>query len=198
MPALNRRVLIWLFWIQFLAGSGKALGSEFCAFEVLVKDHGGSPKPGVAVVLAKDRKGVTEEKTDRNGVARICDAPLDFVDIVVGNDLCGAALVHHVKQRWPETTRIVVTHQELPCDHFGIEDRCVLLLRVRDKDGRPVKGARVEWSVGQVANVTDLYGRAFMITRRRVYVNGTISKDGRRASFTGQCIDDIERIIVLR
>lgn len=199
MPASNRAVLIGLFWLHFLTGSAaKASGSEFCAFEVQVRDHKGSPKPGVAVLLVQAGKGFAEEKTDRNGVARICNAPVDFVDIVVGNDLCGASWVRHIKQRWPETAVVSVTHQELPCDHFAVEDGCILLLRVRDQDGRPVKGARVEWSAKQDAGVTDLYGRVFLKTRRREDVKGTITKDGRRGSFSDQCVDDHERIIVLR
>ncbi len=72
---------------------GAAEEPTYCSFEVKVSKPSGVPFAKVPVALVENRTQFGTVFTDANGLARICDAPLHRVDIVVGIDLCGMVLV---------------------------------------------------------------------------------------------------------
>jgi hypothetical protein len=115
----------------------------YCAFEVKVTSSHGKPRSGVPVVVVQNRTTTfLQGITDANGLARLCDAPLESVDIAVGFDVCGLVLVKHLHQKWPETIRLFVTFDDHPCEHFVPPEFCHVLLRVRDPRGSALPGAR--------------------------------------------------------
>jgi hypothetical protein len=98
-----------------------AAQSTYCAFEVKVSTPSGAPRSKVPVLLIREHKTTfSETNTDASGLARLCDAPLEAVDIVVGFDVCGLVSVRNLHSMWPETKRIFVTFEENPCDHFNL------------------------------------------------------------------------------
>ena len=183
----------------FFSPALRASEPKFCAFEIQVRNSSGRPSADVPVLMVRKGISLAEQKTDLSGIAKICDAPIDYVDFVVGSDLCGASLVQHVKQSWPETNRISVSYQERPCDHLGLAPRCLVLIRVRDDLGNPVEGGRLEVEALNVRpDPSDSLGRIFMLVPRRTLVKGIVIKDGRRSSIAIDCTDDAEHVVILR
>jgi hypothetical protein len=74
----------------------------------------------------------------------------------------------------------------------------VILTLTPFQAGSPVEGARVKASGIGVNLTADQFGRAFFRTRRRENLSITITKEGRQASFSGQCIDDREVVVRMR
>jgi hypothetical protein len=174
--------------------------SSFCAFEVNVRFPNGRPAARIPVATVEDGKQeISEAVTDKNGVARICDAPLEAVDIAVGQDVCGLILVQRVRQTWPQTHRIFVTYAPNPCYHMGISPQCQVLLRIKDESGRPISGVLLEGiTSARGSKVSDDLGRYFLIVKRGEKVRGVLHKDGYRESeFAEVCSDDIERKVTL-
>lgn len=176
--------------------------STYCAFEVLVRSPSGKPVTGVTVALIRRSKAIfSESVTDAQGVARLCDAPLEYMDVVVGRDVCGSVLVRHLKHTWPETRRVYVTYVDDPCDHFGVESVCRILLRIVDNAGRPLEGVGFN---GVPPNqdehrVSDIFGRLYYSLMRGQTLEGTVSKEGKRpARVSTSCVDDKEITVHLQ
>lgn len=198
---------IFLPWAAFAVAataqtSGAGPEAVFCAFEVKVTTPLGVPVGNLPVVLVAGRKEVVAETvTDGKGMARICDAPLAFVDVIVGRDVCGAVRVDRLKFEWPETQRVFVTFVGRPCDHFGVSPERHVLLRVQDEQGRPVAGAQLELKrqTGRGSVTSDAFGRIFRVHRTGESIVGVVSKDkiysGEVSVTTG---DDVERTVVLK
>src|SRR5262249_8726238 len=57
----------------------------YCAFEVRVDAPSGKPAPGVPVALLRtDKTTYSNATTGSDGIARMCDSPLQTVHLVVG------------------------------------------------------------------------------------------------------------------
>ena len=181
-----------------------ASGQEaYCAFEVKVTDPSGAAVAQVPVALHRQRGVVlAETTTDANGVARLCDAPLGAVEIVVGFDICGLVLVRDVKAEWPATRRVYVTYEKVPCPHFVYADTCLVLIRVRDERGEPLAAARIDRRAptpGVGSGLSDAFGRLFLSVKRGEKVEGVITKEGYESGrFSEVCTDDIESKVALR
>lgn len=79
------------------------------------------------------KETIFETSTDAGGVARICDAPLEPIDLVVGKDICGSVMVRLLRYQWPDTEQVLVTFAEKPCDHFGLAAERQVLFRAMDE-----------------------------------------------------------------
>jgi hypothetical protein len=98
-----------LWAVLALALPSAAAVNPYCAFEVKVSSPSGSPVPGVEVALIRGGSTTfSETKTNQYGVAKLCDSPLEYVDIVVGRDICGSILVRHIKPTWPKEKSVRV------------------------------------------------------------------------------------------
>jgi hypothetical protein len=176
----------------------------YCAFEVKVSGPSGTPLAKVPVLmLRRDTTVFAETTTTKDGTARLCDAPLDPVDIVVGFDMCGSVVVRVLKPTWPKIRRVFVTYLQTFCDHLPSDNYCQVLLRVHDEKGRPVAGARFEGSPSDVSDVSDIFGRLFRLVRPGEKLEGVVTKDGRQSDrVSEQCIaydeHDAELKVVLR
>ena len=135
----------------------------YCAFEVNVKRPTGSAYPGVPGALVRDGQQIADFITDKNGQARICDTPLDYLNFVVGFDLCGSVEIRRIKPLWLQTQHLWFTYEPGPgCRHFPpFSTACHVLLRVEDNQGHPLSGARLEGKKinrGQESTVSDRIG----------------------------------------
>jgi len=166
----------------------------YCAFKVKVTKPSGTPFARVPVELA--RRGsdapisIAATRTDAEGVAEFCDAPLDPVDLIVGFDACGAVWVRSVKATWPATRQISVTYVDEVCDHFNPPEHCQILLRVQDDRGRPVVGARFEGTPSALSSpdYSDAFGRLFRIVNTGGALEGTVAEEGHEPSrVSAQC-----------
>jgi hypothetical protein len=179
-----------------------AAESTYCAFEVKVASPSGTPVAGVTVALIRGHKTTfSETRTDVNGIARLCDAPLETMDIVVGFDLCGSVQVRYLTPRWPGTERVFVTYVKHTCGFASFRTDCFVLLRIEDEAGRPVSGARFEGkpSNGPEADVSDVFGRLFRSLKRGEKLEGVVIKEGRKSAHVSQeCSDDTELKVVLK
>ena len=99
-----------------LANSAKG-ASDYCAFEVKVTDPSGAPLAGIPVAMIQqdDKEFGREVRTDHDGRARLCDAPMQQVSIIVGLDICGAVAVKAVRASWPATERLFITYEPKGC-----------------------------------------------------------------------------------
>jgi hypothetical protein len=94
---------------------------SYCAFEVTVRTPSGDPISKIPVALIQARATTfSETATDASGIARLCDAPLEYMDIIVGRDICGSVMVRHLAPTWPDMRPVYVTYVDAPCDHFGV------------------------------------------------------------------------------
>jgi hypothetical protein len=188
--------------IGLLAISVRTAAAEYCAFEVKVTTSSGTPRPKVPVLLVREHNTLYETVSDASGLARLCDAPLEAIDIVVGFDVCGLITVGNLHSMWPETKRIFVTFEENPCNHFVFAEYCQVLLRVQDDHGRPVAGARFNgksFRKKSGSDVSDPLGRLFNLVKRGDKLEGIVSGEGgTRASISVRVTDDVELKVVLQ
>jgi hypothetical protein len=120
---------------------GAAEDSTYCAFEVRVSKPSRAPFAKVPVGLVERGKEFATVFTDAKGLARICDAPLHALDIVVGGDVCGLVLVKRIR---PTTRQVFVTYEQEGCSHFTFPDHCQALLYIEDEKGQPLAGVRFD------------------------------------------------------
>jgi hypothetical protein len=181
---------------------GAAEESTYCSFEVRVSRPSGVPFAKVPVALVERGTQFATVFTDAKGLARICDAPLHRVDIVVGGDLCGMVLVKNIRPTWPTTRQVFVTYVEEGCSHFTFPDHCQALLHTEDERGQPLAGARFDGRPSGPA-VSDVFGRFFRTLKRGEKLEGTVTKEGYQpARVSEQCLPDgqdtVETKAVLR
>jgi hypothetical protein len=106
-----------LFLVTMLFGLGIPswlAGAPYCAFEVKVMKPSGAPNPNIPVLMVQEGRQTFETKSDANGIARICDAPLGYVDIAAGLDVCGLVTVKDVTPEWLTTVRVFITFEDIP------------------------------------------------------------------------------------
>jgi hypothetical protein len=179
-----------------------AVEPTFCAFEVKVSTPSGAPAANTPVALVRGhRTTLSETATDVNGVARICDTPLEYVDIVVGFDMCGSVEVRNLKAMWPETRLVFITYVKTFCSHFTFSEKVEILLRIQDEHGQPVAGAQFKGKTiaDSGSDASDALGRLFVFTKRGEKLQGLISKEGRvSASISVPGTDDLELTVALR
>jgi hypothetical protein len=179
-----------------------AAESTYCAFEIKVITKSGAPRSQVPVILVRGHNSTfLETHSDANGVARLCDAPLEAVDIAVGFDVCGLVVVRNLHPLWRETKRVFVTFEENPCNHFVLAEYYQVLLRVQDQEGRPLAGVRFNGSLpqeGSGSDASDDLGRIFRLVKRQGKLEGVVTGErGRQASISVLVTDDVELKVVL-
>jgi hypothetical protein len=187
-------------WLLPLLATSAGAQSMYCALNVIVRSPSGSPVPNLPVVLVrKDGSPFLETTTAGNGVARLCDAPFESIDIFVGRDVCGAVRVQNLRPKWPVTQRVAITYQSVACDHFNVDPECQVLLRVRDETGKPISGARLEgMRSGSGSGLSDTLGRIFWSIKRWGHLEGVVAHEGlKSAGISTQCVDDTELTVVL-
>ena len=178
--------------------------TPYCAFEVYFEAPEGRPIAHVPVALLRaDKTTFSESLTDARGIARVCDAPLEYLDIAVGVDVCGSVIVRHLPPNWPDSRRVHVTYAETPCNHVAVPPTCRVLLRIRDAAGNPVMGARFEPARPGTRgmDVSDAFGRVYRTVDRGSSLCGVVVKDAvRSAPISERCTDqeNVELRVVLR
>jgi hypothetical protein len=193
------RLLISVFSTLFI--SLAAAQDTWCAFEVKVSTPSGSPVAEVPVALIRERKTTfSQTTTDANGMARLCDAPLENVDIFVGFDRCNSVLVGSLAPTWPDTQRIFVTYVKTFCGFVTLKPDCQVLLRIQDEEGRAVAGARFDGKSSSSSgfDVSDVFGRLYRSLKTRDKLVGIVTRAGSQpARISVKCEDDTELKVVL-
>ena len=190
-----RRTAVRSFLIMCVSGVPSPIfaeGESFCAFRVEVKTPAGAPL---------EKQVYAQAVTGKEGSAKLCDAPFEPVDVLVGFDICGSVLVRNLSPTWPETRNVSVTYADAPCDHFGVSQTCRMLIRILDEAGKPVEGALFSGtpygSEGQ--STSDRYGRIFRTMLRQQKIEGFVAKEGRQpARVSSICASDAELKVSLR
>lgn len=186
----------------FVAGIFAVNAYAYCALKVEVKSPSGDHVARVPIeVLREHRISIAEAASDANGHAEICDLPLGFVDVVVGQDICGSVMVRSIKPLWPQTVELVVTYADLGCNHVAPSPRALVLFRVKDTDGKFVEGASFTDAsqLNQGTTSSDVSGRIFRSVQRGQVLEGTISMNGYlRQAVRLRVMDDLEMDVLLR
>jgi hypothetical protein len=167
---------------------------SYCAFEVTVRSPEGDPVSGAPVAaLAQDGKTIGLASTDKQGVARVCDAPAELTDIRVGGRLCGAVTLHYMTPYWLETRHVVVTYKNCNGEEFAPMGGCSLTIRLRDQEGHPLEGVLFDDPNERAkkraqTRLSDWFGRIFRFTDYGDTLSGRFLKDGYvPQNFTEQC-----------
>ena len=202
----NKTAVIRLLILSAIASafvSNARAEGVYCAFEVKVSTPSGEPFPDVpaAIVGAGGKEFGSEARTDKNGVVRFCDAPMQRVDIIVGFDRCGAVMIRQVKPPWLRTAHFSVIYARRTCGEFIVPSDCHVLLRVVDEKDRPVIGAHLDTGPG--GEPSDVYGRLFRSLKESEKLEGVVTKDGYEPMrISEQCTHeddhDIEEKVVMR
>jgi hypothetical protein len=199
---LMRATVLLVAGLLFALVPSLTAESTYCAFEIKVTTKSGAPRAKVPVILVRAPNSTfSETLTDENGVARLCDAPLEAVNIAVGFDVCGLVTVRNLHPLWPETKRVFVTFEDNPCNHFVLSEHCQVLLRVEDQESRPVPGVRFNGSLpknGSGSDTSDELGRIFRLVKRDEKLEGVVTGDrGRTKAISVLVTDDVELRVVL-
>ena len=193
------RVAILLSTFVLIAISSQA--ETYCAYEVHVKRPTGESFAQTPVSLVDRGKEVRTEFTDERGAARLCDAPLHPVDIVVGAVACGLTVIKGVRPAWPNT-RTVVAVRDSDCYEFSSPDDCQVLLRIQDQRERPISGAQVSLESKGTVPPSDAFGRIFRKLKSGEAMDGTVVSRGHSPKrFSVRCSrgnqQDVELKLVL-
>jgi hypothetical protein len=191
--------------LQIIVGFGLCFATaakgadQYCAFAVKVSNALGKPLAGISVaMIQREGKEVGHEVlTDVAGRARLCDAPMESVDIIVGVDICGAVAIKQVTPSWPVTKQLYFTYEAQGCNHFGDIPSCTILLRVLDEVGRPVPDA--VWTADGISGrstSSDRFGRIFQSMDVGRILMGVVTKRGiAPVNVSVPCAADGERLI---
>jgi len=195
----------WIGILTICALAASAAEPTYCAYEVKVSGASGAPLAKIPVGMVQRESQIASAWTDTQGMARLCDAPLHPVDIVIGMSRCGLVVVRNVKPAWPKTRQVFAIYVETPCNEFVFADHCQILLRVQDEDGQPVAGARFDGIPADKPNshVSDTFGRIFRTVKRGERLNGQIIRDGWEPTLVSEaCLplgdQDLERKVIMR
>ncbi len=170
--------------LGFIAPQRAREQQEYCAFEVIVKSPRNEPVSGVAVdMIDEDGKEFDSVITDKNGIARLCDAPPGFVRLAVGGNRCGATTVSYLIRYWMETRRVTITYENCSRDEWVLPSGCKLTIRVRAEDGTPLAGVRLRESKERPqswpqTSISDRWGRIFRFLKYGDHVTATFEKEG--------------------
>lgn len=168
---------------------------DVCYFEVAVTSAKGAPVIGASVSGVHQQSGRTFNQTftDKQGVARICDAPEGLVDILVGGNLCGAVAVRYLKPYWMRTRRISVSYENCSGDEWVLPGGCLLTLRIEDQKGTPLSGVLFDSEdkrskLREQTQLSDQFGRIFRFVNYGESLSGRLVKQGFDSrSVTDQC-----------
>lgn len=142
----------------------------------------------------------SEAMTDAKGLARICDAPLESVDIAVGFDVCGLVLVRSLHPKWPDTIRLSVTFDDNPCEHFALSEFCQVLLRVQDPTGKAMPGVRFvprDPKSGKGTDVADSFGRIYRVIPRNRVLEGRLEASLAAPTPISLLVEDDREVILI-
>jgi hypothetical protein len=196
---IARMLMLAGFSVPFI--SFAVAQDTYCAFEVTVRSPSGIPMSEVPVALIRGHKATFyETTTDANGVARVCDAPLENLDIIVGFDMCKSVMVRFLMPTWPDTQRISVTYVKTFCGFASFKPECIVTLRIQDDAGHPVIGALFNGNstASSGSTVSDSFGRLFRSLKRRKSLRGVvIGKGFEPARISIKCEDDVEVRVAL-
>lgn len=197
----------WVVTMILALVASQCVAAEYCAFEVKVITSNGLARPHADVALLEDgpvgsgKTILSTSQTDAGGVARICDAPLRPTSILAGYEgVCGTVIVRNVYPDWPNSIRITIMMTDLPCPGFNPKPSCTLLVRVVDRQRRPVAGAFLAAASIQstVPTKSDSLGRVYRKLNRNERFEGMVTKDGQRSMpIVASCGDDTEVTVEL-
>jgi hypothetical protein len=157
---------------------------SLCAFEVTVKSPAGVPVVGIEVSEFETGGRVySSGTTNRQGVARICDAPQGLIDLHIGGQLCGAVTVGYLSAYWMVTRKIDMIYKNCQGDDFLPPGGCQLTIRVRDQTGSPLAGVVIndpkERPMKRAqTTVSDEFGRIFRFLDYGDNVNVQLQREG--------------------
>jgi hypothetical protein len=177
--SIRLQVVIGFGFCLVTAASG---ADQYCAFAVKVSSPSGRPLAGipVAMIQGESKEFGHEVRTDGAGSAKLCDAPLEPVTIIVGVDICGAVAVKHVRASWPATKQLYFTYVPEGCNHFGETSSCTILIRVLDEDARPTLEAA--WTAEGISSrrltSSDAFGRILQSVDVGGELRGVLTKRG--------------------
>jgi hypothetical protein len=186
---------------------GAVAQDTYCAFEVTVSSRSALPLRDVPVGLLDHGNQTVTSWTNAQGIAKLCDAPLHAVDIVIGANPCasGVVLVKNIRATWPTTRKVFAIYETNPCSLFVFPDQCQLLTHVQDQEGQPVAAAQFEGkpSLLPADSSSDAFGRLFGSIKRGEKVEGLITRSGYEvARVSAECVafgdSGLEQKVVLR
>jgi len=155
--------------------------AAYCAFEVTVRSPRGEAIAGATVSeLAMGGKIIGSSVTDRQGIARICDAPKGLVDIQVGDNRCGAVTVAYLKAYWLQTRRVSITYENCSGEEWAVAGGCLLTIRVKDQRNAPIPSVFFEdrnERPGPQTKLSDDSGRVFRFIKFGETMSGRLLKD---------------------
>lgn len=190
--AFRLMIGVWTLLAQPMQGpNGSRVGlSDYCAFEVAVHSPDGRPVVGTEAVERSSNGAVIESAlTDRQGVARLCDAPIGLVDIEVGGRRCGAVSVRYLRSWWLKPRRVSVTYQSCAGEEWAVAGGCLLIIRVRDEQNAPIAGVLFESPNDQPrpqTRISDKLGRIFRFIDYGGTTTGRLSKEGYSSQIINQ------------
>jgi len=175
---IRLQTVIGLGFYLVTAASG---ADQYCAFSIKVSSPSGRPLSGipVAMIQGESKEFGPEVRTDGSGRAKLCDAPLEPVTIIVGLDMCGAVAIKRVTPSWPVTKQLHYTYVPEGCNHFGAVSSCTILIRVRNEEARPILGAA--WTAEGISGrstSSDEFGRILQSVEVGRDLRGVLTERG--------------------
>jgi len=199
----RHRTMILLHSLLAVCPTASPGAPSYCAFEVNVRNPSGTPSANAPVEMVSRGRHLAVAMTNKQGLVRFCDAPLQDVDFAVGVRDCGVVLVKGVKLTWPKTREIFITYDKGHCSgELIFPTSCQVLLRVHDQGGHALVGA--SFDSGQSGlGTTDILGRIFRSIKSGENLDGVVRMEGHEPTrISARCVRgderDVEQDVVLR
>ena len=203
-PISRLKAVAILSFCSLLLPASRAQPS-YCAYDVRVNDSKGAALSGIPVYLSREQMTIADTTTDSAGIARLCDATIKPIDIVIGKDICQSVIIRNVKPAWPDVKHIFVVYQEIGCSHFVFDDYCQILIRVKGTNGVAIEGATFDVVQPKAARPgpSDSLGRLYRRIKIGETLVGSVSQRGYhkepvRVACSPRGDPALERTLILR
>ena len=168
-----------LLALVFLACSQASFAQGHCSLNIKVVNPKDLDVEAIITVTEKD--GRVHRKENKKGGAEFCDLGVRSVTVVVGKGPCHQVTVHDVQLSWGRTTNLRVTYDPEPCMRDAPrspDPGCEVMLRIIDKERRPIPGARTMIKVPFQQQITaERYGRVLLTAKYGPGLEGTASQE---------------------
>lgn len=152
------RIYRLIFVSACLTVASGVQAADFCSLTIFVRTSNGVPTNS-AISVYDESGGLFISTTAVNGVARICDLGFSRYRVEIGDTRrCDHVTLTNVIDRWPKEQKLSVIETLCFDDPVVPPSGCPVFLRVLDKSGKPIQGARFTVSGGAPV-LSDQYGR---------------------------------------
>jgi hypothetical protein len=165
--------------LALLTWSQTSFDHGHCSLHIKVVNPRGLEVEAIITVTEKD--GRVQTKENEKGGAKFCDLGVRPVTVVVGKGPCHQITVRDVQLSWGKTSYLKVVYDPEPCMRDtppSPDPGCEVMVRIIDKERRPIPGARTMVKVPFQQQITaDQHGRVMLRAKYGPDLEGIVTQE---------------------